>query len=374
MKRRDYLKNVKRIVVKVGTNIITDDEGRLEAKKLKVLTDQIAQLKKKDYELLLVTSGAIAAGVGELRLSKRPTSMPKLQAAASIGQGLLLEKYANLFKKHGLSVGQVLITQYDITQRVQYTNAKNTLETLLKFGAIPIINENDTTAVEEIRFGENDTLAALVTNLAEADLLVLLTNTEGFYTIDPKTNKRTVFLSEVGEITEEIEKAAGGVGTRFGSGGMITKIQAAKIVTFGKSAMVIADGRKSGTLLDIMAGKEVGTFFYPSMKKVVSRKLWIAFGLVASGVLYVDEGAKRALAKGGKSLLPAGVVDCKGKFSSGDAVDIAIKGGKVFARGLTNFSAEEINQIKGLKSAEVASKFDDAAEEVIHRDCLVILK
>lgn len=375
MNRRNYLKQVKKIVVKVGTSIISTETGGIDASQLRNLVDQIAVLKGKGYQVVLVTSGAIAAGVDGLRLETRPTLMPELQAAASVGQGLLLHEYTKLFMKHDIKVGQVLITQYDTTHREHYLNARNTLGTLLDLGVVPVINENDTTAVDEIKFGDNDTLAALVTNLIGADLLIILTDTDGLYTSAPQTGEKGEPLSFVDEITEEVEALAGGVGTKFGLGGMVTKVQAAKIVTFARSGMIIANGKRKAVLLNIIDGKEVGTFFKPRKKKIDSRRLWIAFGKIPQGTIVVDEGAKKAILSGGKSLLPAGVVDCQGKFGLGDAVDIVDEEGSVVARGLTNFSAKELERIKGLKTTEVASKLAcEAGEEVVHRDYLVILK
>lgn len=368
-------RGVKRIVVKVGTNLIADESGRLDRKQLEDLVSQIADLVDRGYQLLLVTSGAIAAGVEGLDLKDRPTAMPELQAAASVGQGLLIHLYSELFRKRNIHVGQVLLTQYDTTHRTQYLNARNTLDKLLDFNTVPVINENDTTAVDEIRFGENDTLAALVSCLIAADLLILLSDIEGLYTTDPRQDKDARFLSEVREITTEVEELAGGVGSKFASGGMVTKIQAAKIATCAGTGMIIANGKERNVLSRIMNQEPLGTFFAPRKKKISSRKLWIAFGRVSKGTIVVDEGAKTALIEKGRSLLPAGVLSCRGVFGLGDAVDISDKEGTVFAKGLINFSTDELDKVKGLKSSEITSKFsEDAADEVVHRDCLVILK
>ena len=311
----------------------------------------------------------------QLGLPGRPTSIPELQAAASVGQGLLIQNYANLFKKHGLSVGQVLLTQHDTTHRQQYLNARNTLQKLLELGVVPIINENDTTAVDEIKFGDNDTLAALVSSLIEADLLVILTDTEGLYTTDPRLGGEARLISEVQEITPEIEAIGGGVGTDLASGGMFTKIQAAKVATFAQVGVVVVNGRTPNILLKVAEGEEVGTFFSPRAKGIDSRKRWIAFGRVSRGRIVVDEGAKEALCERGKSLLPAGVVACEGNFEFGDAVDIAGSDGRAFARGLTNYGCTELEKIMGLRSEEVGRVMgEDYSEEVVHRDCMVILK
>ncbi|MEW5706480.1 MAG: glutamate 5-kinase [Actinomycetota bacterium] len=368
-------RRARRVVVKLGTSTITKSTGKIDHAQLKNIVDQVALLYKKGYQIILVSSGAIAAGVESLGLKARPKAIPELQAAASVGQGLLLHKYANLFGKHGIKVGQVLLTQYDVSHRQQYLNARNALETLLKLGIVPIINENDATAVDEIKFGDNDTLAALVSNLVSADVLILLSDVEGLYAGDPQQQSEAKLIHEVENITSEIEKLAGGVGSQFGSGGMVTKIQAARIAVFARVGMVIANGRRKNVLQDIMDAKEIGTYFVPRKKKLSGHKLWIAFGKVASGSIVVDDGAANALISAGKSLLPAGIVDIEGDFQEGDAVNIKNLRGRIFAKGITNFSASEVNQIKGLKTSEVMERFsDNINEEVIHRDCLVILR
>ncbi|MFZ3063634.1 MAG: glutamate 5-kinase [Actinomycetota bacterium] len=375
MNRSECLPKAQRIVIKVGTNVITTQSGRLDPEQMKNLVSQMASLAKQGRQLLLVTSGAIAAGLERLGIEERPNAIPALQAAASVGQGLLLQQYTSLFDEYDIRIGQVLLTQFDITHRESYVNASNTFEKLLELGVIPVVNENDTTAVEEIKFGDNDTLAALVTNLAKADLLVILTDMEGLYTADPRLDPEARLISDVPEITSEIEQLAGDTRTTFGSGGMVTKIQAARIVTFAGAAMVMADGRKENVLLDIIAAKPVGTCFSPKKKKLASRKAWIAFGKSVKGTIIVDEGARDALLTKGKSLLPAGIVACEGDFAMGDAVNVADVKGNVFARGLINFSLSELDQVKGLKSSEVSKVLtEEASEEVIHRDCLVILK
>ncbi len=311
----------------------------------------------------------------QLGLNKRPKAMPELQAAASIGQGLLIQNYATLFGAHGIKVGQILLTQHDITHRQQYLNARNTIKKLLELRTIPIINENDSTAVDEIKFGDNDTLAALVSSLINADLLIMLTDTEGLFTTDPRRGEELKLISKVEEITPEIEALGGGVGSKIASGGMLTKIQAAKVATFAQVGVVIANGRSEEILSKILRGDKVGTFFMPRAKGIDSRKRWIAFGRTPRGKIIVDTGAKEALQKRGKSLLPAGVTDCEGDFEYGDAVDIVGIDGAVFARGLTNYGCSELRRIKGCKSDEVCRLIgEDYSEEVVHRDCMVILE
>jgi glutamate 5-kinase len=342
---------------------------------LKNVVDQVAKLRLAGYEIILVSSGAIAAGVEGLGLETRPTTIPELQASASVGQGILLHEYATLFGKHGIKVGQVLLTQYDIIQRRQYLNSRNALKTLMKLGIVPIINENDVTAVDEIKFGDNDTLAALVSNLVRADVLILLSDIDGLFTGDPRKADGVELIDEVSDLTADIEELAGGAGTSFGSGGMVTKIRAARIAVFASVSMVIANGRKENVLIDIMDAKPVGTFFRPRNKRLSGRKLWIAFGKATAGSITVDEGAANALLSRGKSLLPAGIIDSTGDYRDGDAVAIIDSNGQMIAKGISNFSSEEVDRIKGKKSHEILCEFPDCEnEEVIHRDYLVVLR
>jgi glutamate 5-kinase len=335
----------------------------------------VSKLRLAGFEIVVVSSGAIAAGIEGLGLESRPTTIPELQAAASVGQGILLHEYATLFSKHGIKVGQVLLTQYDIVHRQQYLNSRNALKTLMKLGIVPIINENDVTAVDEIKFGDNDTLAALVSNLVRADVLILLSDIDGLYTGDPRKTGEACLIDEVSDLTSDIEQLAGGVGSSFGSGGMVTKVQAARIAMFASVGMIIANGRRENVIIDIMDAKHVGTYFKPRKKRLSGRKLWIAFGKTTVGSIVVDEGAADALLSRGKSLLPAGIVGSKGEFQEGDAVSIVDINGHVVAKGITNFSAKEVGRIKGLKSEEVRCEYPDCEnEEVVHRDCLVILR
>lgn len=334
----------------------------------------MASLVSEGNQVLLVTSGAIAAGIEGLGLSKRPSAIKELQAAASVGQGLLNHQYSVLFGEHDLKVGQILLTLPDFSARQQYLNARNTLETLLDMGVVPVINENDTTAVDEIKFGDNDTLAALVTNLIQAEMLIMLGDTEGFCTTDPQQGEEVCILEEITEITPEIEAFAGEAGTPFGSGGMVTKLEAAKIVTAAGHAVVIAPGFRRDVLKEVARGEKIGTFFAPRAKKVSSRKLWMAFGKIPQGRIIIDDGAKQALAKRGKSLLPAGVIGCEGDFLVGDTVEVVGESGQIFARGVTNLSAGELSRVKGMKSEDVRRVLPEVASaEVIHRDHLVLL-
>lgn len=384
----------KPIVIKVGSSLLTDKNFHLSQSKMKNLVEQVAEIKKDGYQCILVTSGAIAAGLTKLGLKKRPLEIPKLQAAAAVGQCLLMQQYTDLFAQAGITVGQVLITQFDMNHRELYLNARNTFKQLLDYGVIPIVNENDTTAVQEIKFGDNDSLAALVAVLTQAQLLIILSDVPGLFNADPRQNSKATLIKEVEEITPEIESMASGIGSDFSVGGMQTKIAAAKIVTAAQIGMVITQGDQEGCLALPSASRSslkgilramtseaakkdfVGTYFLPKKQKITSKKLWIGFGTIPKGQVLVDAGAAKALTSKGKSLLPAGVVGVKGDFDVGDAVDIiAAETGSVFARGLTNYSSRELEKIKGKKSHQVSKiiKEPDFYEEVIHRDNLVVL-
>ncbi len=336
------------------------------------IVDQLASLQKENREIILVTSGAIASGMGRLKL-KKLASMPQKQAAAAIGQNLLMGIYERLFKKRGCLIAQVLLTSEDIQDREKYLNARNTLLTLLNYQAIPIVNENDTVAVDEIKFGDNDTLSALVASKVEADLLIILTDTKGLYTADPKRKREVKFVEEVSEISPQLERMASGPGTLRGTGGMVTKLRAAKIARSSGVAMVIADGRVRNIIPRLLAGERLGTLFLPK-KRLKSRKRWIAFGVILKGKLRVDEGAKEAISKRGKSLLPSGITEVRGEFSIGDGVSIINEEGEEFARGIASYSSSEVDRVKGKKTQEIRKilGYKDY-DEIIHRDNLVIL-
>lgn len=364
----------RRVVVKVGSSTITDERGRIDAAALDALVAQIAAVRQAGHQVVLVSSGAIAAGLDALAFDGRPSSVPELQATASVGQGLLMQRYAELFSRRALVAGQVLLTQDDITQRAQYLNARNALKALLDHGVVPVINENDATAVEEIRLGDNDTLAALVAILVKADLLVMLTDTEGLYAADPRHHEASRLIDRVETITPEIERAAGGAGTARGSGGMQTKIAAAHIATSARCAVVIAHGGRPDVLVDAVADIPVGTYFAAQARPLSARKLWIAFARQVRGSIVVDDGACDAICLRGRSLLAAGVVGVHGRFAAGDAVTIAGMSGTVLGRGLTNFSAHELEEVKGLRTDQVERRLPDRESyEVVHRDSLVIL-
>lgn len=373
--RKKCVLEAKRIVVKVGSAVITTKTGRLDSAQIKAISSQIAALMRQGFQVVLVTSGAIAAGLEKLGLKQRPTAISELQAMASVGQGLLMQRYMTETESFAVSVGQVLLTQYDIQHREHYVNASNTFEKLFDLDVLPIVNENDTTVVEEIKYGDNDTLAALVTNLIKADALIIMSDIDGLYTSDPRKDKKATLIPEVKEITADIEKLAGGAGTVFGSGGMVTKLSAANIVTFAGAAMFLIDGKRKDVLVDVMKGLEIGTFFAPKNKKMASRKAWIAFGTPVKGRVTVDDGAKDAILNKGKSLLAAGVIAVSDGFEDGDTVDIVDRSGALLAKGLANVGAAELNKIKGMKSKDIEERYSQLdVSEVVHRDCLVVLR
>ncbi len=363
-----------RIVVKVGSSTLTGEDGKPDRAYLASLVQQIAALRESGDEVVLVSSGAIAAGLEALGLQVRPDDIPTLQAVASVGQVRIIGTYSELFAKRKLPVGQVLLTRQDTAHRQQYVNACHTFERLLASGVLPVVNENDTTAVDEIRFGDNDTLAALVAIMVKADLVVLLTDIEGVYSSDPRTSGEACLLERVEEVTPDVEAAAGGPGSSIGSGGMSTKIEAAKMLMKAGIPTVVCDGRRQGVLADAAAGKPVGTLFAGGESGLRGRKLWIAFAKRPAGSVTIDDGAREALCSRGKSLLPAGVVKVSGTFGVGDAVTIRDSAGEVVARGLTGLSSEDLELVKGLKSAEIARTHPElAGTEVVHRDCLVVM-
>lgn len=364
----------KRIVVKVGTSTLTGADGRVDRDWLADLARQTAGLRDKGAEVIVVTSGAIAAGIESLGLPARPRELTGLQAAAAVGQVRLIGTYAEVMATRGMGVAQVLITRHDTGHRQAYLYACQTLDRLLEMGIVPVVNENDTTAVEEIRFGDNDTLAALVGVMVHADLVVLLTDIEGLYDHDPQMDDQAVLLEHVDELTDEVIAAAGGSGSVHGTGGMATKLEAAKILMKAGIPMVVCDGRRPDVLLDAFAGEPVGTYFAGGEGEVEARKLWIAFARHPKGTVIVDAGARDAVRLRGTSLLPAGVVHVVGRFSAGDPVAIADENGSEIARGLSDVSSRDLERMMGHTSAQIAAMAPElAGREVVHRDRLVIL-
>lgn len=362
-----------RIVVKVGTSSLVDDVGSLDRGKVQNLVDQLAAVRLGGKEVILVSSGAIRAGMDRLGVSKRPRNIPELQASAAIGQGCLMRMYADMLSAHEVIPAQVLLTRDDFRNRVRYLNARNTLYTLLRLGALPIVNENDTVATEEIRFGENDTLSALVAACVDADLLLNLSDVEGLYDGDPRTEKGCRLIEEVPAITPEIERIAGGAHGLCGTGGMRSKIEAAKIAVSSGVRMVIALASRPNAIADAAEGRNVGTRFLANAEGLSHKKRWIAFGSRVRGSVIINEGARKMVSGGGKSLLAAGIVGCEGAFDVGDLVAVVDESNRRIARGLTNYASAEIRLIKGKRSGEIEKILGHKDfDEVIHRDNLVL--
>lgn len=378
MKKRSRLKEAQKIVVKIGTSSITYPSGRLNLTNMELVVRQIADLHNSGKEVVLVSSGAVGAGVGELGLTSKPRTIPERQAVAAVGQGFLMQVYNRLFLQYGIITAQILLTREDMSDRRRYLNARNTLLMLTKeYHALPIINENDTVATEELqlRFGDNDTLAALVAGLIGADLLVLLSDIGGLYTGDPRKDPKATLIPEVNEISPAIWSVAGQAGTGRGTGGMITKLEAARIATRSGITMVLASCEEEDILRRILAGEEVGTIFLPNDDSLVQRERWIAFAGQPQGEVIVDAGAVNALLVGKKSLLPSGVIGVQGKFGVGDLIRVLDPSAKEIARGLSNFSSEEIDKIKGANTGELSKVLGyKTFEEVIHRNNLVCLE
>lgn len=357
-----------RIVIKVGTTSLTGVDGDPDRDRIARLCSSIAALKAGGMDVVLVSSGAIAAGLKPLGFRSRPADIPSLQAAAAVGQGRLLRLYNEELERTGESAAQLLLTRYDFMHRQQYLNARNTLDRLLSLGIVPVVNENDTVAVDEIRFGDNDRLAALVANLAHARLLLLLTDARGVHAIDPKRDPDAPVLDEVERITPELERVAGGRGSDLGSGGMASKLAAAWVATFSGVGVVVAHADEPSVIERVAAGEPLGTYFHPHPTKASARRLWIAFGHPPKGTITVDDGARRAIVENNKSLLAVGVTKTAGSFAANDVVDVADTAGSVFARGLVRYASEELEAAQGRSTAELARG------EVIHRDQLVILE
>jgi glutamate 5-kinase len=358
----------------VGTSSLTHRTGEINLRQIEKLVRELAEVHNEGREVLLVSSGAIGAGMGRLGFKTRPKTIPEKQACAAVGQGLLLQMYEKGFAEYGIVVGQVLLTRGDLADRQRFLNARNTLLTLLRYRVLPVINENDTVAVDEIRFGDNDTLSALVANLVDAELLLILSDVEGLYTADPHKKPDAELIPEVTAITPEIEALGGGAGSAMGSGGMVTKFQAAQIAGRGGAVTVLAAAAADNVIRRVLAGEEIGTVFWPT-ERLKGRKRWILFGATVKGKIYVDAGAARALREGGKSLLPSGIVRVEGRFEAGHPVSVIDPEGREIARGLVNYSAAEVERIKGASTARIAQLIGTQPyAEVVHRDNLVLTR
>lgn len=373
--RQELISQTKRIVLKVGSSMIASRDRGLNPARVEALAKEVCFLKGKGYQIVLVSSGAIASGLEPLGLSCRPQDIALKQAAAAVGQTLLMWSYERAFHPFNQKVAQILLTHEDLNQRRRFLNARNTLLTLLGYGVIPVINENDTVSVEEIQFGDNDMLASMVAHLIDAQLLIILSDVDGFYTKDPKKVPKAEMLRVVSEITPEIERLAGEGTTAEGTGGMFSKVQAAKqAATYGVATLIV-NGQQDRILTRLFEGEDLGTLFLPHPSRLKSRKHWIAYTRRCKGRLYLDAGAVEALLQKGKSLLPSGIVKVDGEFEGGDAVGCVDEKGVEVARGLVNYSSHEIEKIRGGRTVEIEKRLGyKFADEVIHRDNLVILK
>lgn len=373
MNTRARMKNAKRIVVKVGTSTLLYDNGKINLYRIEHLVRELSDLASQGKEVVLVSSGAIGVGVVRMGLKKRPDSVAEKQALASVGQVMLMHLYDKFFTEYGQVDGQVLLTKDTFSNHNQYTNARNTLTTMLKQGIVPVINENDTVTVDEIKIGDNDTLSAVVAAIVDADVLIILSDIDGVYTANPQQDKNAKLIHEIPEITPEVEALAGGAGSAVGTGGMMTKIEAAKIATASGVTMFIAPGSQEDVIRRIIGGEDIGTVFPPKEAHLKTRKSWLAFGKRLSGALIVDAGCVQAL-QSGSSLLAVGIVGTEGCYQPGDTVRVLTTDYQEIARGIINYSAEEIGKIKGLKSKDYADLLERPAEdEVIHRDNMVNL-
>jgi glutamate 5-kinase len=374
LNRKLLLQKTHRFVLKIGSKVLTNKGRALSPQVFDRLAQEVNAAKKRGYEIVIVSSGAIAAGMARLGLTEKPKTMPQKQAAAAIGQSALMWNYERSFSFYGEKVAQILLTRDDLANRNRFLNARNTLFTLLSMGVIPIINENDTVVVEEIKVGDNDNLSALVTNLVNADLLIILSDIDGLYDRDPRQFKNARLIPLVSQITEEMEEGAAGTSSPISIGGMVTKLEAARKAAFFGVPTILANGLVPGIIERILQGEEIGTLFVPQLNKLTSRKHWIAFTLKPKGKIMVDEGAKKAICQKGKSLLPSGVISVEGKFSVGDAVVLVDAQGQEFARGLSNYGSTEINKIKGLKSSAIIDKLGyKYSDEIIHRDDMAVI-
>jgi glutamate 5-kinase len=370
--RQGIVSQAHTVVIKVGTNVLADSSGALDRHRIQSLADQLHRLRSAGRKVVLVTSGAIGAGVGKLGLGKRPTDLSHLQACAAVGQSALMQLYQESLAQYGTHTAQILLTAGDFENRARYLNARNTILTLFEYGALPIINENDTVSVAEIKFGDNDHLAAMVTNLLRAPLLVLLTNVDGLYSDDPRTNPRAELLATVPNIDQSVTELAADTRSTLGTGGMESKLKAARLVTVAGEAVIMANGGLDGILDRVFAGEPVGTLFLPHGEDVPSRKRWFGLTVRPKGVFLLDAGAKQAVLAG-KSLLPIGVTAVAGEFGKGDVVSIRDAEGKEVARGLSNYSAAEAERIRGLHTERIAAVLGSVPyPELVHRDNLVI--
>jgi len=372
--RQEVIALAHTVVVKVGTNVLTAADGTLDSTRLQALADQIHRLMRAGKKVALVSSGAIGAGVGRLGLETRPSDLRHLQACAAIGQSFLMRAYQEYLDPHDVHTAQILLTAGDFDSRTRYLNVRNTIMTLFEWGVLPIINENDTVSVAEIKFGDNDHLAAMVTNLLQAPLMVLLTVVDGLYSSDPTTDPAASVLSTVPLIDASVMEMAGASRSSLGTGGMRSKLRAARLATAAGESVIMANGTRPGVLDAIFAGEQEGTLFLPHGTTVPAWKRWLGYTARPKGKLIVDAGARQAVQQKGRSLLPIGMIEVQGAFNKGDVVALCDAEGTEFARGLTNYSAADAAKIVGIKTEKIGEVLGAFPyEEVVHRDNLVVI-
>ncbi len=375
--RRAAVSRARRVVVKLGTSVLTGGPtargAGLDHAYFASLAAQVEALAASGCETVLVSSAAIACGMHVLGLKERPRAIPLKQACAAVGQTGLMRAYEEAFARYGRKVAQILLAADDVADRRRFLNARNTLRALLAARVVPVVNENDTVTVDEIRFGDNDTLSALVTNVVEADLLAILSDIDGLYDADPRREPAARLLPEIDEVDDALRARAGGAGA-LGTGGMATKLEAARKAALFGVPTLIANGRTPEVLPRLLAGEPLGTLFRPRADRLASRKHWIAFGLTPAGTLALDAGAVRAIVENGKSLLPSGIVRVSGRFDAGDSVRLVDPAGREVARGLVNYPSHEVERIAGCKTSEIEARLGyKSLDEVVHRDDLVVL-
>jgi len=374
-KRINWIKKAKRVIIKLGSGTLARRDSGLDKTVFESIAADVATIRKMDIEVVLVSSGAVVAGMQKLGMHRRPKTLIDKQTAAAVGQTQLLWMYENSFSRYGQKVAQILLTHDDMVDRQRFINARHTIHSLLEWGVIPIINENDTVAVDEIKFGDNDELSSLVVNLTDSPLLIILSDVDGVFDINPKKNKNAKLLPYIDDASALL--SAGGLESdgMTGTGGMFSKLHASKTASTLGAATVIANGKTESVLSKIMLGEKIGTFFAPKESRMVSRKHWIAYALKQKGVITADEGAVMAVSKNGKSLLPSGIVSVSGEFEAGEMVSCVNLCGSEFARGITSFSSQDIGKIKGARTEEVYSILGcSPCNEVIHRDDLVLMR
>lgn len=370
--RKKIFSLAKRVVVKVGSGVLTADH-HLNIKAIRSVSRQISRLMDDKIEVILVSSGAMASGVAKVGFSCRPHDIPGRQAVAAVGQAGLILEYEKAFERYDKKVAQILLTRDDLSNRRRYLNARNTIQTLLSWKVVPVINENDTVVIEEIKFGDNDNLSAMIALLMDADILINLTDMDGLYTKDPRVNPDAELIPEVSAITRRIEKYAGNIPGPLGTGGMLSKVKAARKVTSAGIPMVIASGEQKNGILKLFQGKPLGTYFVPGRQKLANRKCWIAFTRIPQGRIIVDQGAADAILTRGKSLLPIGITDIQGEFGVGACVEFFDPRNTKLGIGLVNYSAADIQKIMGLKSTQIETCLGyKPYDEVIHRDNLAV--